>query len=439
MKKPLTLSMCVFSIAVFTLLWFLVPVRALALTEEFTVNGLKVILKQNPGNEVVAASLYIRGGVFNLTPATAGIEPLLFDVAVKGTEKFSKEVINAEMARMGTQINGNASKDYSGVNLRCIKPNFDKSWDIFADVLLNPTLDPKEVELSRAQALTGLRQRRDNPDSYLRDIGDSLFYEGHPYAVDPSGTVESMSKISADQMRQYLKDNLVTSKLLLVVVGDIERADLEKRVASAFGGLPVGDYTPQYPAMVSHAKSELHTVAQQMPTNYILGYFSAPSIRDADYYPMSMAMSILQQREFEEVRTKRNLSYAPSAYYQNQFANCGNIYVTAVKPDTTIKVMLGEAKRLQTELISPKELRDKITVFLTSYYLQNETNAAQASFLARYELAGLGWQASEKFVENMKKVTPEDVERVAQKYIKDIQFVVIGDPAKIDEKVFTSM
>jgi zinc protease len=96
-------------------------------------------------------------------------------------------------------------------------------------------------------------------------------------------------------------------------------------------------------------------------------------------------------------------------------------------------------KRLQTEPISAKELRDKITVFLTSYYLQNETNAAQASFLARYELAGLGWQASEKFVDNMKKVTPEDVERVAQKYMKDIQFVVIGDPAKIDRKLFTSM
>jgi zinc protease len=439
MKKPLTLSMRAFSIAVFTMLWFLVPVRALALTEEFTVNGLKVILKKNPGNEVVAANLYIRGGVFNLTPATAGIEPLLFDVAVKGTKKYPKEVINAEMARMGTQIIGNASKDYSGVSLRCIKPNFDKSWDIFAEVLLNPTLDPKEVELSRAQTLTGLRQRRDNPDSYLRDMGDSLFYEGHPYALDPSGTVESVSKISIDQMQQYLKDNLVTSKLLLVVVGDIEKADLEKKVASTFGGLSVGDYTLRYPAMVVHAKSELHTVAQQMPTNYILGYFSAPSIRDADYYPMSMAMSILQQREFEEVRTKRNLSYAPSAYYQNQFANCANIYVTAVKPDTTIKVMLGEAKRLQTELISPKELRDKITVFLTTYYLQTETNAAQASFLARYELAGLGWQASEMFVDNMKKVTPEDVERVAQKYIKDIQFVVIGDPAKIDEKVFKSM
>jgi len=439
MRKPLTLSVRGFGIAAFIVVCFLTPVRALALTEEFTVNGLKVILKKNPANEVIAASLYIRGGVFNLTAATAGIEPLLFDVAVKGTKKYPKEVINAELARMGTQINGNASRDYSSLNLRCIKPNFDKSWNIFADVLLSPTFDPKEVELSRAQFLTALRQRRDNPDSYLRDLGDSLFFAGHPYSLDPSGSLESVSSISIEQMRQYLKDNLMTSKLLLVVVGDIDKSDLEKKVTTSFGGLPVGDYAPQFPAMVKHTNAQVYTVAQQLPTNYIIGYFSAPSIRDADYYPMSMAMSILQQREFEEVRTKRNLSYAPSAFFQNQFANCANIYVTAVQPDTTIKVMLGEAKRLQTELISPKELRDKITVFLTSYYLQNETNAAQASFLARYELAGLGWQASEKFVENMKKVTPEDVKRVAQEYIKDIQFVVIGDPAKIDEKVFTSM
>jgi zinc protease len=437
-KPPTTLGRPSIIVALMVVL-FLGPVRAMAFTEEFVVNGLKVILKQNPGNEVVAVSMYIRGGVFNLTPATAGIEPLLFDVAIKGTKKYPKEVINAELARMGTQINGNASRDYSGLHLRCIKPNFDTSWDIFADVLVNPTLDSNEVELSRAQALTALRQRRDNPDSYLRDMGDSLFYADHPYALDPSGTVESVSKISVEQMREHLKDNLVTSKLLLVVVGDIDKDDLQKKVSDSFGGLPVGDYTPQFPATITHAAATVDVIAQQLPTNYILGYFSAPSIRDADYYPMSMAMSVLQQREFEEVRTKRNLSYAPAAFFQNQFSNCGNIYVTAVQPDTTIKVMLGEVKRLQSELISAKELRDKITDFLTTYYLQNETNAAQASFLARYELAGLGWQASEQFVDNMKKVTPEDVERVAQKYIKDIQFVVIGDPAKIDEKVFTSM
>jgi zinc protease len=425
--------------AAVSLLLLLLPLSALAFTEEFTVNGLKVILKENPANEVIAASLYLHGGVFNLTPATAGIEPLIFNTAMNGTKKYPKELINADLARMGTQITGNAGQDYSSVSLRCIKPNFDKSWDIFADVILNPTLDPKEVELSRTRILTGIRQQKDNPDSYLRLIGDSLFYAGNPYALDPTGTEESVNKITVDQMRQFLKDNLVTSKLLLVVVGNVNKDDLGKKVAATFGTLPSGDYKPEFPPEVKHASAEVVVEPRQLPTNYIIGYFTAPSIRDADYYPMRMAMSVMQQRVFEEVRTKRNLSYAPAAFLQNRFANCANLYVTAVQPDTTIKIMLGEVKRLQTELISAKELRDKITDFLTTYYLQNETNAAQASFLAQYELSGLGWQASEQFVQNMKKVTPEDVERVMQTYIRDIQFAVLGDPTKIDRKLFTSM
>jgi zinc protease len=422
-----------------TLSLLLLPLSALALTEEFVVNGLKVILKENPANEIVSASLYLRGGVFNLTRATAGIEPLIFNTAMNGTKKFPKEVLNAELARMGTQITGNAGQDYSSVSLRCIKPNFDKSWDIFADVILNPTLDPKEVELSRTRLLTGIRQEKDNPDTYLRLIGDSLFYAGNPYALDPTGTEESVSKITVEQMRQFLKDNLVTSKLLLVVVGNVNKEDLWKKVAATFGTLPTGDYKAEFPPEVKHASAEVVVEPRQLPTNYIIGYFTAPSVRDADYYSMRMAMSIMQQRVFEEVRTKRNLSYAPAAFLQNRFANCANLYVTAVQPDTTVKVMLGEVKRLQTEFISGKELRDKITDFLTTYYLQNETNAAQASFLAQYELSGLGWQASEQFVQNMKQVTPEEVERVAQTYIRDIQFAVLGDPAKIDRKLFTSM
>ncbi len=124
---------------------------------------------------------------------------------------------------------------------------------------------------------------------------------------------------------------------------------------------------------------------------------------------------------------------------EDQFANRGAIYVTAVQPDTTIKVMLGELKKLQTDPVSAKVLKDRIALFLTNYYMRNETNASQGAFLASYELAGLGWQMADKFIENVKKVTAEDVQRVANKYFHNLQFVVIGNPKLIDEKVFTSM
>jgi len=406
--------------------------------EEFSVNGLKVILKANPANEIIAVNLYIRGGVLNVTPETAGIEALLLDSATKGTVKYPKEKLNAELSRLGTQIGGAVEHDYSLINMRCVKAHFDLSWDVFADVILNPRFDPQEVERVREQLLAALRQRNDHPDSHLELLGEARFYHGHPYAVAPEGTAESVSKITIAQMRQYLNDNLITSKLLLVVVGNVDKTDLQNKITAAFGQLPAGNYQPHYPAMVKHPAAGVHIEAQDLPTNYIAGYFTAPSRRDADYYAMRTAVAILQDRIFEEVRTKRNLSYAPEARLEDLFANHGKLYVTTVEPDSTIKIMLAEVKRLQNRLLDPDGLRDRIKLSLTSYHLENETNAAQAAFLARFELAGLGWRASEKFVKNRQKVTPEQVRHVAQKYMNNFQFVVIGDPAKIDQKLFIS-
>jgi zinc protease len=421
--------------------WFLLmmaPTVWAGNVKEFSVNGLKVILKTNPANEIIAANLYIRGGVLNVTPETAGIEALLLESATKGTAKYPKEKLNAELARLGTQISGEVKHDYSLINMRCVKTHFERSWDIFAEVILNPRLDPQEVERVREQLLAALRQRNDHPDSHLEVLGEARFYQNHPYALSPEGTVASVSQITIAQMRQYLTDNLITSKLLLVVVGNVDQTDLQNKIATAFGQLPPGNYQPQYPAMVKHAAAGVHVEAHDLPTNYIAGYFTAPSRRDADYYAMRTAVAILQDRVFEEVRTKRNLSYAPEVRLQDLFANHGKLYVTTVAPDSTIKIMLAEVKRLQNRLLDAEGLRDRLNLSLTSYYLENETNAAQAAFLARFELAGLGWRASEKFMKNRQKVTPEQVRHAAQKYMNNFQFVVIGDPAKIDQNLFIS-
>ena len=177
---------------------------------------------------------------------------------------------------------------------------------------------------------------------------------------------------------------------------------------------------------------------RELPTNYITGRFAAPGPDDPDFYPMTVAMNILGTRVWEEVRTKRNLSYAPGAGFSNQFANYGVLYVTAVQPDTTIKVMLAEVKKLQQEPVSASDLHDRITIFLTQYNLRNETNAAQAQFLAFSELSGQGWQAAEKFIANVRKVTADDVRRVANKYIHNFQFVILGNPKLIEAKTFTA-
>jgi zinc protease len=99
--------------------------------------------------------------------------------------------------------------------------------------------------------------------------------------------------------------------------------------------------------------------------------------------------------------------------------------------------MLEEIARLQTREISDEEIKATAQQFLTRYYLGQETNAAQAGELAQFELIGGGWRNSADFIERLRAVTPADVKRVANTYMRNLQFVVIGNPQQIDKGVFT--
>jgi zinc protease len=424
--------------AIFALL-ILPLVSVFPQTQEIWVNGLKVLLTPNPANEIVSAQLYLRGGALNIDETTQGIEPLIFNTAVKGSKGYAKEKIDAILDRTGAAINNLSTRDFSVITLRCLTSNFSETFDLFADIAINPTLAADELELERKKQILAVKQRKDDADGAVRELADEMYYRGHQYKLNPSGTESSLQAITVDQMRAHWSKHFVTSKLLLIVVGNIPKSLLQERVEKAFASVPRGDYKPSLPTAISHSAATVQVTERQLPTNYIIGYFGAPRLGNPDHPAAIVALDILRNRVWEEVRTKRNLSYAPSAFLDNSLVSRAAIYVTAVQPDTTVKVMLAELQKMQAEPVTDKDLRDRVTMFITRYYLNNETNDAQGRFLAYPEIAGVGWREAQKFVDNIRSVTAKQVQEVAKKYFGRIQFAIVGNPALIDQKVFTSM
>ncbi|MBL7074247.1 insulinase family protein [candidate division KSB1 bacterium] len=407
--------------------------------EEFYVNGLQVLLKKVTLNEVISVGLYLKGGTTVITPEQSGIELFLFEAAQKGSQKYPKEELNAALARMGTVIGVNARYDYTGVSLRCIRPHFDESWDILADVILHPTLDSAEVEIVRQRLVTNVKQEKDNPDAHLRNMVNTLFYKDHPYAMKNNGTEQSLSALTRDDLADYHKDNLYISRLLLVVVGNVERSELEAKISGTFAALPQGEYDPpQVPSLMEKAAPDMVTEERDLPTSYIIAYHPAPNPGADDFPAFMLATRILRRRLFEEVRTKRNLTYAVASGHSNRVTNFGYLYVTTIKPDTTIKVMFGDVQKLQSEPIPQKELNDNRNVFLTRYFMTKETNAEQRETYAICELVGKGWEDFDIFVGQVKAITPADIQRVAQTYMHNYHFAILGHPDKVDRELFTS-
>lgn len=406
------------------------------LVSDFEVNGLKVIVKRRPNAPTVAAGLFIRGGARNLTPNTAGLESLMLSTATEASKKYPREVMRKELTKMASSIGAGSNEDFSVISLASTRPNFDKSWDIFTDAVMNPSFTQADFDLTRARILTALRNQSLSPDSALDTLQNRVVYANHPYSNDPNGTPESIAALKLEDIRAYHQKVMTTSQLLLVVVGDVDPAVLQKRVTDSFGKLPKGTYKETALPQIVFEKPTLDITTRTLETNYVKGVFAAPALDNPDYYAMRVAMTLLQSRVIAIVRNQFQLSYAPNAEMEDDAANTANIYVTATDANQSVTLMLKLIDDMRENGVGADDFEGLPGYFLTTYFIKQETNASQVAELARYELVGGGWRNSLTFIDKMLAVKPEDVKRVANKYMKNIRFVVIGNPTAIDRKIF---
>jgi zinc protease len=411
-----------------------IAVAVTALTTSFDVSGVHVILRQNGANNVVAANLYLLGGARQVTEANAGIEPILLDVSERGTRQYPKNTLRRAMAKLGSEIGVAPNSDWTMVGIRSTTEVFDSTWAIFADRIMHPTLAKSEVGVVKAQYLSGIRQRRDDPDALAAFLADSITFVGHPYAVSVSGNEKSIQALDSASLREYHRTQFITSRMLLVVVGNIDRAHVERLVNQSIGRLPRGNYKWSAPPRVLDAPTAVVIERRQLPTNYILGYYSGPLASGDDYRALRIATSVLHGRLFAEIRARQNLTYEVNAPFVDRAATVGGLYVTTVSPDTTLKLMRAAILELQQMMIDPTGLKQLEENFITDYFLDNETNAAQADFLARSQIYEGDFSKADHFVEDLKTVRPEDIQRVARKYMKGFRFAYVGDPSKLNPR-----
>jgi zinc protease len=403
-----------------------------AATTRFDVDGIPVILRRNTSNDVVVANLYLLGGTRQLTPQTAGIEAMLLVASERGTRKYPGAAVRQKLARLGSRITLEANDDWSQIGLHSIRGALDSTWSILADRVMAPTLDPSEVELVRDQMLTAARQRGEQPDDAATQLADSLLYAGHAYAIPTTGTPASLAAITRAQLQRYHDQQFVTSRMLLVVVGNVDRPNVERLVHATLGRLPSGSYrwTPPPPPPAGGRAVALDN--RPLPTNYILGYAPGPAATDPDYTALRVATAVLSGRLFTEVRSRRNLSYAVESPFLERAYGVGGLYVTTVDPNAVLRIMRDELDALQTGQVEDEGLKRLEQQFITEYYLKNETNADQANELARAELYEGDYRNADRFREELRQVTPADVQRAAQRYLRNFRFAYVGDTTKVD-------
>lgn len=400
------------------------------MTTTYTVGGVKVIHRRANISTVVT-NLYLLGGVRGAPAAQAGIENFLLQVSERGTVRYPREALRRAIARTGSELVIESREDWTLVGARTTPAELDSTWAVFADRIMRPRLDSADVEFVRSQMLSAINQRDDSPDAVLEYLADSTAFAGSPYALSPVGTGRTLAAISRADLQRFHREQFVTARMLLVVVGNVDRATVERLVGKTLGMLPAGTYGWSMPDTLASPRADAVIVRRPLPTNYLQGYFRGPPANSGDAAALRVASAVLSGRLFGEIRSKRNLTYAVSANYRDRALSSVGLYVTTTAPDTVLAIMLGEIRTLQLFEIPTAMLRPIVQQFITEYFLDNETSTAQADFLARAQLYRGDFAAGERFVADLRAVTGADVRRVAQRYLKNARWAYVGDPARV--------
>lgn len=404
--------------------------------EEFNVEGIKVILKHSP-KQVVSAKMFIKGGTANYSKEKEGIEDFALSLAVSGgTTNRDKITFNTEREKISANIGSFTTFDYGQISLRCVKQFWDISWDLFTDAILNPAFTQTEYDLLKEQLINNVKQNAADPDTQLRNLAAANFYQGKNYAKLPTGTEESLQNISLTEIKEYYKNLIGKKRISFVVVGDISKEDITNKIKSSFALLKEGTL----PTKEDKSEGVLSTtkiVNRDIATNYISGLMPAPKMDSKEGVAMRIAMSILRDRLFVEIRTKRGLSYAPSAFYANGIIEnpYNAIYVTTTNPKESMKVMVDEIDKLRTVGYSAKELADVKQGFLTSHYMGLETMNSQSRNLGLSDLKG-NWRMAEEFANIVNDISLEDINSAIKKYSDNITWTYLGKKDMVNEEDF---
>jgi zinc protease len=405
--------------------------------KEFDVNGLQVILRPiGSTNHVIAAKLFIKGGVAAMPEGVSpAVEQLALQVPpLSGPEGMSKAVYRRLIDRMVTGILPDAGRDFSNMTLRCIDEKFDSSWALFTGVIMHPQYDAVELANVKERLVTSIRNRFTVPENYATYLADSAFFHGHPYGRDAEEA--DVAPITAGMLANYYKSLFVKARLLLVVVGNIDSADLHRKIASSLGQLPQGEYhEPDLPDPVNSDSSIViirKPIGDRSVTNYIVARFLAPRRNDSLYYAMLRLTSFLRGSLFREVRIERNLSYAPDADVEFGRTSFGEISISTTLPDSAWRVAKHDVVDFfRMYIIADEFMKSGLNSWITSNYMSEQTNESQAREMGTAELYTGSWQNAFRTLDAIRSMSPEEMNLAAQLYLRNFTIAIVGDPAAI--------
>jgi zinc protease len=409
-------------------------------------NGLTVLLVEQHDLPVVAANLVIRTGSGANPPDVPGLANFTAGMLDEGTKTRNALAIADEAAKLGATVGTQSTMDSTTVVVRSLKKTFRQALALAADVALNPSFPPEEIERQRKSRLAALVQERDNPAAVAQRVMNAALYGAkHPYGYTETGTEGSNTAITREQMLSFWKQNFVANNAALVVAGDVTESEIKALAQEVFGGWPQGTAAAGTMPTPEPTRGRLVIVDKPGAPQTELRVAKVGVARDTpDYFPLQVMNTTLggQFSSRLNMNLREDKGYTYGSYSGFAFRRSAGPFlaVAGVRGDATapsVAEIIKEIRRMAEAPPSPEELtlaKDSLIRSLPGDFESTATIAANLQALYVYDL-GLDYFA--KYPERVAAVDAASAQRVARTHLVPERLIVIavGDRAKIQPEL----
>ncbi|HTO52725.1 MAG TPA: pitrilysin family protein [Myxococcota bacterium] len=409
-------------------------------------NGLKVIVVEDHSAPVVALNVWVRTGSADERPDQWGMAHVHEHMLFKGTDRRGVGEIAAQVEGAGGMINAFTSYDMTVYHITMASRDAKTGVDVLSDAVLHSSFDAAELAKEEEVVIEEIRRSDDTPDSLISKVLFETAYQKHPYRRDVIGTQESVRSFSRQGLLDFYHHWYVPNNMTFVAVGDLRADDVLAQIKAAFAGSkPSSDLdhtrTPE-PAQTAARAAVVKSEFEQS----LLGIaWKATSFSDPDTPYLDLLSNVLgggeSSRLYREVKDRQELVHGIHASSYTPL-DPGLFFVDAeldaAKIDASVAAIGEQVRRLRDFGPSETELERARTNLLASQVHERETMQGQAQKYGYFELLAGGLEAEQRYLDQVKKATKEDVQRVAQKYLVPETATVIALLGKDGTKAATS-
>lgn len=386
-------------------------------------NGLTLLINENNKNDIIAISILIKGGEF--IEKIAGEGTLTAQLLLKGTKKYSAQELAQILDENGIEIRPVCDSDFFEISVKTTTAQIDKTLDILHEILSNALFDDYELEKTRSEILSKMKQRKDIPLNVALDNLKTTIYEGSVYSHTNKILEKTLPSVTKKDVVNYYKRVLNSKNVIVSINGNVNADKMAEEFGSMFPEESGSKFEySNYSVPILTTPKFINQKIKDIQTAWLFIGWQASSVKDKkDFVTLKIINTMLgsgmSSRLYRNLRESDGLAYQLGSQYSPKMLSGLFMTYIGTNPNTleySREKILKEIDRLKTEFVSDTELQDAKDRLKGGFIIALETNSQKASNIGVFEAYGFGYDFLNTYIKMIDEVTASDIIRVANKY-----------------------